>query len=108
MKGNNKNTTFINVEFIDTGEKVDAYIDTGATLCIGNKSLFPKWSTLVKPIMVRIADNSIIAITKVVKMKVILIRGYKFTVPTIYQQQTGLPLIIGNNFLKLYNLFCQY
>jgi len=29
-------------------------------------------------------------------------------VPTIYQQETGLDMIIGNNFLRLYAPFCQY
>jgi len=29
-------------------------------------------------------------------------------VPTVYQQETRLDMIIGNNFLRLYSLFCQY
>lgn len=38
---------------------------------------------------------------------VILIEGKRFPLPSIYRQNTGLPLIIGNNFLKLYQPFIQ-
>ena len=31
-----------------------------------------------------------------------------FIVPSIYKHDTGVPFIIGNNFLKLYRPFCQY
>lgn len=41
-------------------------------------------------------------------MITILIEKRKFLIPTIYQFDSGVPMIIGNNFLRLYYPFCQY
>ncbi len=57
---------------------------------------------------ITIADASIHHIWYVTYMNIIEILRYKFTVPTIYKHESGLPLILGNNFLRLYHPFCQY
>lgn len=66
------------------------------------------WQTTENPIKVRIVDNSILKIDKVVRSINMIIGGSKFFVPTIYQRESGVDIIIGNNFLNLYSPFTQY
>ena len=74
-----------------------------------NKYAFPEeeWKTIDKPIQVRIADNSLITLGLAIRFLNMIIAGEKFLMPTIYQQELGVDLLIGNNFLNLYRPFIQ-
>nr|WPF45145.1 replicase [Hibiscus soymovirus] len=102
-----KNSTFIKVKLFN--KILFAYLDTGATICLGKTDLLPDryWIKLEKPIVVRIANGKTISITQKAINLSLLIEGKIFPLPSIYRQNTGLPLIIGNNFLKLYQPFIQ-
>nr|QIZ03255.1 putative reverse transcriptase [Blueberry red ringspot virus]QIZ03263.1 putative reverse transcriptase [Blueberry red ringspot virus]QIZ03271.1 putative reverse transcriptase [Blueberry red ringspot virus]QIZ03279.1 putative reverse transcriptase [Blueberry red ringspot virus]QIZ03295.1 putative reverse transcriptase [Blueberry red ringspot virus] len=104
----NQNNTFIKITI--SQKTILAYIDTGASLCLLPEYNLPKllWKELKKPITIRVADKRELQITKVALMITILIEKRKFLVPTIYQFDSGVPMIIGNNFLRLYYPFCQY
>jgi len=65
------------------------------TLCLGKKSISKNWERLAKPKEIIVADKS--------KHHI----WFKFFIPTIYLHDSGLDLIIGNNFLKLYEPFTQ-
>lgn len=101
----NPNATFIKVVIF--GKVVYAYIDTGATLCFGKKTLFKNWILMERPISIIVADKSVHKIWYKAVDVPIKIGQEEFVAPTIYQQDSGLDLIIGNNFLKLYAPFIQ-
>lgn len=113
LKNNtNPNSTYIEVEIKIKGfkpYKLHAYIDTGASICCATKNILPneKWVTLEKPIKVKIADNSIILIEKAAKDLDVTVAGKIFRIPTLYQQETGIDILIGNNFLNTYRPFIQ-
>ena len=46
-----------------------AYIDSGCSICFGKRSLFPEfmWKRAKNPLQVRMADNSIMSHSKVIK-----------------------------------------
>ncbi len=89
---------------------VHSFVDTGASICVADRFIIPEeiWEDNPKPIEVRIADNSIRKISKVARNIKINISGEEFIIPTIYQQTTGVDLLLGNNFLQLYGPFVQY
>ena len=74
-----------------------------------NKYAFPEeeWKTIDKPIQVRIADNSLITLGLTIRFVNMIIASEKFLMPTIYQQESRVDLLIGNNFLNLYRPFIQ-
>ncbi|AND65752.1 putative aspartic protease [Water chestnut soymovirus 1] len=103
----NRSSTFIRVRI---GRKtILAYVDTGATICIIKPELLDKenWTDLKNPVQVKIANNKTIEIKNKAYNIGMLIENYQFMIPSIYGFDTGLPLIIGNNFLKLYQPFIQ-
>lgn len=104
----NPNSTFIQVQIAQN--TILAYIDTGASLCIIKKQNLPNnlWKRLKRPINIRIADKRVIQITKAAVFLTIVIAERKFILPAVYQFDSGVPMIIGNNFLRLYHPFCQY
>ncbi|CAJ2647535.1 unnamed protein product [Trifolium pratense] len=101
----NPSATFIKI--VLENKNLLAYIDTGATLCFGRKSISRNWDRLEKPKEIVVADKSKHQIWFSLKDVSIEIEGYKFFIPTIYLHDSGLDLIIGNNFLKLYEPFIQ-
>lgn len=102
----NPNITFIRVQLEE--KKILAFIDTGAGLCFGKETISQDWVKIDKPIKIIVADKSVHRIEYAVKNKILVIEEKKFPIPTIYLHDSGLDMIIGNNFLKLYNPFCQY
>lgn len=101
----NPSATFIKI--VLKNRNLLAYIDTGATLCFGKKSISRNWERLAKPKEIIVADKSKHQIWFNLRDVSIEIEGYKFFIPTIYLHDSGLDLIIGNNFLKLYEPFTQ-
>jgi hypothetical protein len=101
----NPSATFIKI--LLKNRNLLAYIDTGATLCFGRKSISRNWERLIKPKEIIVADKSKHQIWFNLRDVSIEIEGYKFFIPTIYLHDSGLDLIIGNNFLKLYEPFTQ-
>jgi hypothetical protein len=67
---------------------VHAYIDTGASICVANRYVFPEelWEKTDKLIKVRIADNSVLALNTVIRNVDMITSGVTFQVPTLYQQ----------------------
>ena len=51
--------------------------------------------------MVKIADGSSITINKVCRDIDLIIAGEIFHIPTVYQQESGIDFIIGNNSLSV-------
>lgn len=105
-------STYIKIEMKIKGYHkyhLHAYIDTGASMCVASKHVIPEelWVPAKEPIGVRIADASVVIIDKVAHEVLILIEGEEFYIPTVYQQETGIDFLIGNNFLKLYRPFIQ-
>ena len=60
-----------------------------------------------KPQNISIADKSVHKIWYVARMIHVYISHKRFIMPTIYMHDSGLDMIIGNNFLKLYQPFTQ-
>ena len=106
MNKPNPNCTFIDIKYKE--KSYDAYIDTGATLCFASAKIPFQWNKLKKPLIISIADGSKHLIWKASFFNKIKIQNYIFIIPSIYQQESRLSIIIGNNFLKLYQPFCQY
>ena len=52
----NPNSTFITTHINE--KKVIAYIDTGATLCFGKRTILTNWERLKTPVKITIADKS--------------------------------------------------
>ena len=90
--------------------ELHCYVDTGASLCIASKYVIPEehWVNTERAIQVKIADGNTISLNKVCKNLDIQIAGELFHIPTIYQQESGIDLIFGNNFLQLYGPFTQF
>ncbi|KAJ9562266.1 hypothetical protein OSB04_007426 [Centaurea solstitialis] len=90
--------------------ELHCYVDTGASMCVASQYVIPKehWVNAERPIRAKIADGSIVTINKVCKNLDILIAGEIFHIPTIYQQESDLDFILGNNFLLLYGPFAQF
>ena len=95
----NPSATFIKIML--GNKKLLAYIETGATLCFDKKSISRNWERLAKPKEIIVADKSKHHIWFNLRDVSIEIEGYEFFIPTIYLHDSGLDLIIGNNFLKL-------
>ena len=105
IKKDNPNATFIRT-FIENKEVI-AYVDTGATICFAKRKIIKNWEKLERSQNISIADKSVHKIWYVAKMVSIYISYKKFIIPTIYMHDSGLDMIIGNNFLKLYQPFTQ-
>ncbi|CAC16945.1 putative reverse transcriptase [Soybean chlorotic mottle virus] len=101
----NPNVTFIKVSI---GKRnFLAYIDTGATLCFGKRKISNNWEILKQPKEIIIADKSKHYIREAISNVFLKIENKEFLIPIIYLHDSGLDLIIGNNFLKLYQPFIQ-
>lgn len=108
----NSNSSYIKIQInIPKYKKYHlyGYIDTGASICVASRYALPEevWKISDKVIEASIANGSKIQINKVAKNTKINICGEEFIFPTIYQQETGIDFIIGNNFLKLNEPFIQ-
>lgn len=85
------------------------FVDTGATCCIANKNVIPEehWENAPRVISVKTA-NGPITINKVCKHLYINIADNLFHIPTLYQQNMDIDIILGNNFCQLYEPFIQF
>nr|WOA03487.1 reverse transcriptase [Atractylodes mild mottle virus] len=85
------------------------FVDTGASMCVASKHVIPEehWENSSRQLLVKTA-NGMITINKVCKNIDIMIADTLFHIPTIYQQEIGIDLLLGNNFLLLYGPFTQY
>ncbi|ALD49090.1 ORF5 [Atractylodes mild mottle virus] len=85
------------------------FVDTGASMCVASKHVIPEehWENSSRQLLVKTA-NGMITINKVCKNIDIMIADTIFHIPTIYQQEIGIDLLLGNNFLLLYGPFTQY
>nr|APG80689.1 reverse transcriptase [Cauliflower mosaic virus] len=113
MNVTNPNSIYIKGRLYFKGYKkieLHCFVDTGASLCIASKFVIPEehWVNAERPIMVKIADGSSITISKVCKDIDLIIAGEIFKIPTVYQQESGIDFIIGNNFCQLYEPFIQF
>nr|GEV57161.1 hypothetical protein [Tanacetum cinerariifolium] len=90
--------------------RLHCYIDTGASLCLASKYVFPHdlWENAPKEITGTIANGDTIKINQVCRNISLRLSGYEFNIPTIYQQNFGIDLILGNNFCQLYGPFIQW
>ncbi|UTQ50644.1 MAG: reverse transcriptase (domains: peptidase, RT, RNase H) [Plant associated caulimovirus 1] len=109
----NPNSTYIKVQLKFQGYRqyhLHGYIDTGASICVANQYVIPsyKWEDAKNRISVQIANTDVIELRKVAHNITVLIAGEEFFIPTIYQQNTGVDFLIGNNFLHLYAPFVQW
>lgn len=109
----NPNSIYIKGKFKFSGYKIielDCYVDTGASLCIASKHVIPEehWDNAERPIKVKIADGSTITITKVCKDLEMQIAGEIFHIAAVYQQESGIDFIIGNNFCQVYEPFVPF
>ncbi|AAM53128.1 ORFV [Mirabilis mosaic virus] len=86
------------------------YVDTGASLCLASKHVIPDdfWENAPRSIPVKIANQSSITLNKVCRGLKINIAGNEFFIPTIYQQETGIDILLGNNFCQTYQPFIQW
>ena len=80
--------------------RVQCFVDTGASLCLASKFVIPDelWENAPKEISATIANGDTIKINKVYRNINLELSGEHFNVPTIYQQDSGIDIIIGNNF----------
>lgn len=96
----NPNSTYITIQI--NNKTIDPFIDTGASICLATKSIYEKWDVLEKPLAVQIADGTIHYIKYVKRRIIIKIQHCYFT-----EHESGLPLVLGNNFLRLHQPFTQ-
>nr|KAJ0216629.1 hypothetical protein LSAT_V11C300116250 [Lactuca sativa] len=82
----------------------------GASLCLASKFIIPDelWENAPKEISATIANGETIKINKVCRNINLELSGEHFNVPTIYQQNSGIDIIIGNNFCQVYGPFIQW
>lgn len=107
----NPNSTYIKIGLKFKNYKsfhLHAYVDTGASLCIASKYIIPNelWKE-ADPLQVTIANGDKLKLNNICENIFIEIENVQFFVPRIYQQQTGMDFIIGNNFCRLYQPFIQ-
>nr|CAH68829.1 polyprotein [Carnation etched ring virus] len=90
--------------------ELHCYVDTGSSLCMASKYVIPEeyWQTAEKPLNIKIANGKIIQLTKVCSKLPIRLGGERFLIPTLFQQESGIDLLLGNNFCQLYSPFIQY
>ncbi|GJS69292.1 Orf y [Tanacetum coccineum] len=109
----NPNSIYIqgNLKFKGFKEyRLHCYIDTGASLCLASKYVFPHnlWENSPREIIATIANGDTIKINQVCRNISLKLSGYEFNIPTIYQQDSGIDLILGNNFCQLFGPFVQW
>ncbi|GJR74663.1 Orf y [Tanacetum coccineum] len=109
----NPNSIYIqgNLKFKGFKEyKLHCYIDTGSSLCLASKYVFPHdlWENSPREITATIANGDTIKINQVCRNISLKLSGYEFNIPTIYQQDSGIDLILGNNFCQLFGPFVQW
>nr|XP_043633121.1 uncharacterized protein LOC122604299 [Erigeron canadensis] len=85
-------------------------MEPGASLCLASKHVIPEslWENTPKDIKVTIANQESIKIDKVCRNLVVYLSGEPFPIPTNYQQESGMDLLLGNNFCQLYGPFTQW
>nr|AEB54984.1 polyprotein [Dahlia mosaic virus D10] len=109
----NPNSIYIKGNFFLKGYKtitLHCYVDTGASLCLASKHVIPEdlWENTPKDIKVTIANQETIKLDKVCRNLIVYFSGEPFPIPIIYQQETGIDLLLGNNFCQLYGPFTQW
>lgn len=109
----NPNSIYVKGRFYFKGYKLitlHCFVDTGASLCSASKYVIPEdmWENAERPIHVKIADQSIMTLNKVVKGLKVMLSGEIFFIPAVYQQETGIDVILGNNFCQLYEPLIQF
>ncbi|UJT32103.1 polymerase [Soymovirus malvae] len=101
----NPNVTFIRVTL--GKQNMLAFIDTGAALCFGRANISSEWKRLKESKKIIVADKSVHEINFAIEHQILKIENKLFPIRRIYLHDSGLDLILGNNFLKLYSPFCQ-
>jgi len=101
----NPNATFISIK-IDN-KYINAYVDTGATICLADPKIPLKWKKLNQPLKISVADTSIHEIWYRAEIVEVYIQKYRFIIPSVYKHNSGMDFVLGNNFLKLYHPFTQ-
>ena len=83
---------------------------TGASLCLASKNVIPDdlWENSPRVINATIANGDTIKINKVCRNLSLELSGEIFKIPTIYQHDSGIDLIIENNLCQLYGPFIQW
>lgn len=112
MNITNSNSIYIKGIFKYSGYKqieLHCYVDTGASMCVASKHVIPNehWVNAERIITVKTA-NGPITINKVCKNLTVRLAGELFHIPSVYQQDSGVDFIIGNNFCLLYGPFAQF
>lgn len=66
------------------------------------------WENAPREINVTIANESTVTITKLCRNLTVFHAEEPFFTPTVYQQESGIDLLLGNNFCQLYGPFTQW
>lgn len=109
----NPNSIYIKGKLNFKGYKlIDVYcfVDTGASLCLASKHIITEelWENTPQPLQIMIANQDIVKVDKVCRDLQIRISGEIFTLPSIHQQESGIDILLGNNFCQLYGPFTQF
>lgn len=112
MNKTNPNSIYIKGTLKFSGYKqldLHCFVDTGASMCIASKSVIPEehWENSPTKITAGTANGDV-TISKVCRDIKIRIAGELFHIPTIYQREVGIDIILGNNFCLLYQPLVQY
>lgn len=85
------------------------YIDTGASICLASKHVIPLdlWENTPKNMKITIADASTVKVNRVCRNIPITFGRETLIFPTIYQQESGMDIIVGNNVIQQYLPFTQ-
>ncbi|AAW56089.1 polyprotein [Horseradish latent virus] len=113
MNITNPNSIYIRGRLYFSGYKIvelDCFVDTGASLCIASKHVIPeeRWEAAPRKINVKIANESTITLDKICRNLDIIIAGERFHIDVVFQQESGIDFIIGNNFCQEYSPFIQF
>nr|AGR88238.1 reverse transcriptase [Dahlia mosaic virus] len=86
------------------------YVDTGRSLCLASKHVIPEdiREETSKDIKVTIINPDTIKLAKVGRNLIVYFSGEPFHIPILYQQETGIPLLLENTFCQLYGPFSQW
>lgn len=89
--------------------ELHCFVDTGASMCVASKYVIPEehWENSSRHIQVKTA-NGIVTLSKVCKNVKIMLAGELFHIPTLYQQEVEIDIILGNNILQLHEPFVQF
>ena len=99
----------IGITYLDyKTEPFAAYIDSESGLCLSKADCFlAKYHTDLPAIQGKDISNQNIIISKGIKQPRILTDKYIVKLPFLYFHNTGCDILLGNNFLKLFQIIVQ-